>query len=408
MLDLRRRLRRLAKRTRQYFNKLMAGQRGARRPGRGLLAGFQRLTAKAQAMVLGGTALGLALVVFLSIQLFGGREEDIALARTAAVSLDGEAAVGEAAMVEIAPGATPLPVQTPAPTPTPPPILGRGMEGPEIQELQERLMELGYLELDESTQYFGSATEDALERFQRQVSFTEALDMVLEEDGLAGEKTRSLLFSDSAPKYCVKQGMEGSDITDMQDQLVAMGYMNKSTGYYGDETIAAIKDFQSRNNLDVDGLAGEHTHELLYSPEARESASKARQARTKANIDEMIAAAKDKVGCKYVLGAEGPEKFDCSGLVYYCLKEAGSNRRRLNAAGYSRVTDWEEIKDMDDIKKGDLIFFYNNAYSKVGHVGIAISGSTMIDASSNNGKVVRRSFETSYWRSHFVNARRPW
>ena len=112
---------------------------------------------------------------------------------------------------------------------------------------------------------------------------------------------------------------------------------------------------------------------------------------------------------RYVLGATGPDKFDCSGLVYYCLKEAGSNRNRYNAAGYSRVSDWEKITDINDLKKGDLIFFYNNSFSKVGHVGIVVSSSgKMIDASSSNGEVVRRSYLTSYWKKHFVCGRRPW
>ena len=122
----------------------------------------------------------------------------------------------------------------------------------------------------------------------------------------------------------------------------------------------------------------------------------------------MIEVAKSKLGCSYILGDTGPDTFDCSGLVYYCLKEAGSNRRRLTAAGYSQVDDWEKIEDMDDLKKGDLVFFYNNAFSKVGHVGIVISSSRMIDASSSNGEVVKRSFDTSYWREHFVCGRRPW
>ena len=64
---------------------------------------------------------------------------------------------------------------------------------------------------------------------------------------------------------------------------------------------------------------------------------------------------------------------------------------------------------MDDLKKGDLICFYDDNFTKVGHIGIVINNSgEMIDASSSNGKVVRRSYETSYWRKHFYCGRRPW
>ena len=225
---------------------------------------------------------------------------------------------------------------------------------------------------------------------------------------VGSQQTLALLFADDAPHYVVKYGMEGSDITEMQEQLKDLGYMSAITGYYGDKTVAALRDFQDRNGLSPDGMCGEKTFELLYSDDAKESASKAKSARTKANIDKMISVAKKQLGDKYVLGAKGPDKFDCSGLVYYCLKEAGSNRRRLNAAGYSGVDDWTKITKMSDLKRGDLIFFYDNNFTKIGHVGIVLNSSEMIDASNNKGKVVRRDYTESYWRKHFYCGRRPW
>ncbi|MBR0026283.1 MAG: peptidoglycan-binding protein [Clostridia bacterium] len=306
----------------------------------------------------------------------------------------------EPVVVDIVPTPSPTPEPTPVPTPTPVLILKKGMESEEVQELQERLMRLGYLDIDESTQYFGPATEDAVRRFQRQHD--------LAQDGEAGPITLELIYSDEAKKYTLLEGMEGTDIDSFQRVLKELGYLNKVTGYYGTETIQAVKDFQSRNGLGVDGKAGEQTFDLIYSPNAKPSATKAKEERRKANISTMIDVAKKQLGDKYILGDEGPNSFDCSGLVYYCLREAGSNRRRYNAAGYSQVSDWEKITSMSDLEKGDLIFFYNDAKTKVGHVGIYIGGGTMIDASSSNGKVVRRSCTTSYWRNHFVCGRRPW
>ena len=37
-----------------------------------------------------------------------------------------------------------------------------------------------------------------------------------------------------------------------------------------------------------------------------------------------------------------------------------------------------------------------------------LSSSMMIDASSSNGKVVRREYKTTYWKKHFYCGRRPW
>lgn len=364
--------------------------------------GFRRASAGVKAAILGGTVGTVAIVVFCLAFFGDNTPQPTAISR--AMAMPDTGSTDGLVTIEL----TPSPSPAPTPSPTPEPILHRGVESDKVPALQQRLMELGYMEVDEPTNLFGPATEAAVRLFQRQVNFTEELGIQLDQDGWAGEQTLSLLYSDDAPKYVVKEGMEGSDIENMQLQLKDMGYMSAITGYYGEKTVAAIREFQDRNGLAPDGLAGVHTYELLFSPDARESASKEQEARTKANIAEMIEVAESKLGCSYVLGDTGPDTFDCSGLVYYCLKEAGSNRRRLTAAGYSQVDDWEKIEDMDDLKKGDLVFFYNNAFSKVGHVGIVISSSRMIDASSSNGEVVKRSFDTSYWREHFVCGRRPW
>ena len=391
MSDFRRQFRRFTKHFRQRINRLMAGRSTA--SSAHTAARLKAAPPKAKAILISGTALILAVLILLTSLLFRSCGKDEAVdVRTAQIDESGTSLV----TIEV----TPSPTPKPTPTPTPEPILHRGVESERNHELQARLMELGYMDTDTTTNLFGPATEHGVELFQRQINFT--------EDGWAGDQTLSLLYSSDAPRYCVKEGMSGDDVTSMQKQLVDMGYMSKTTGYYGDETKAAMKEFQSRNGLSADGLAGEKSYEMLYSPEAKESKSKAQKARTKANINKMIEVAKSKLGCKYVLGAEGPKQFDCSGLVYYCLKEAGSNRRRLNAAGYSRVSDWEKISSINSLKKGDLICFYSDDYSKVGHIGIVVSSGMMIDASSSNGKVVRRSYSTSYWKKHFVCGRRPW
>jgi cell wall-associated NlpC family hydrolase len=48
------------------------------------------------------------------------------------------------------------------------------------------------------------------------------------------------------------------------------------------------------------------------------------------------------------------------------------------------------------MKKGDIIVVY-------GHVGIAISNSRVIDASSSNGKIVERDMG-DWWKRNFICA----
>jgi len=318
-------------------------------------------------------------------------------------TLDGSTSVEQNSLSdtisEPTPSPSPTPTSTPTPTPTPDPTLRFGDENERVQQLQERLMALNYMDLDESTQYYGPATQYAVSLFQRQHD--------LAQDGVAGPLTLDMINSPDAKNYTLLEGTRGSDVDSLQRQLVDLGYLSNSTGYYGTETVKAVKAFQERNGLAVDGKTGEQTLSLIFSPNAKQSASKVQAELRSANIKEFIAAAEKQLGDPYVLGSVGPDTFDCSGLVYYCLKQAGSSRGRYNAAGYAQVTDWEKISSMDNLQIGDLLFFSTGGKS-VGHVGIYIGGGMMIDASSSSNAVVKRSCRTDFWERNFVYARRPW
>jgi Putative peptidoglycan-binding domain-containing protein len=72
---------------------------------------------------------------------------------------------------------------------TPEPALRNGSQGEKVRQLQERLQELGYYTGTVDGQ-FGPGTREAVTAFQRMNG--------LEADGLAGEATQSLLYSDRA------------------------------------------------------------------------------------------------------------------------------------------------------------------------------------------------------------------
>ena len=105
--------------------------------------------------------------------------------------------------------------------------------------------------------------------------------------------------------------------------------------------------------------------------------------------------------------AEGPDSFDCSGFVYYCLKQSGHRVGRQSAKGYSQNGSWTLITSMKDLKAGDLVFFKSDSKNSVNHAGICISSSAMIHASSSKGQVAKSSLHQSYWERNFVCGRRP-
>lgn len=99
---------------------------------------------------------------------------------------------------------------------------------------------------------------------------------------------------------------------------------------------------------------------------------------------EVVQAAIQCLGSPYVWGATGPDKFDCSGLVYYCYRQSGKyTGARLTAAGYKNIAT--SITEEETVP-GDLVFFTRNGVTH--HVGIYIGNGQMIHA-PHQGDVVR-------------------
>ena len=152
-----------------------------------------------------------------------------------------------------------------------------GSTGAEVRKMQNRLKELGYLK-GSADGDFGAATEAAVKSFQAQNG--------LAVDGKAGTATLNKLYSANAKKApanvtntskptatpftSFKHGDTGAEIKRMQTRLKELGYLNgKADGDFGDATEAAVRYFQQRNNLTVDGKAGQKTLDKLYSSSAK-------------------------------------------------------------------------------------------------------------------------------------------
>lgn len=109
----------------------------------------------------------------------------------------------------------------------------------------------------------------------------------------------------------------------------------------------------------------------------------------------VVSVAEGLKGRPYVFGATGPVSFDCSGFTRYVYNALGKSLPRTAAAQYSGTKRTAPAA-------GDLVFFTHG--SGIQHVGIAVDGSTMINANSYYGQVVKESFRSGYWGSRYVAA----
>lgn len=76
-------------------------------------------------------------------------------------------------------------------------------------------------------------------------------------------------YAEPAQPELLKVGSEGESVVALQMRLKDLGYYNyKVTAYYGSVTADAVRSFQEKNGLSVDGVVGQQTFELLYSTEA--------------------------------------------------------------------------------------------------------------------------------------------
>lgn len=63
-------------------------------------------------------------------------------------------------------------------------------------------------------------------------------------------------------------GSKGSEVTELQKLLNQNGYTLDTDGIFGTKTQAAVKDYQQKNNLDVDGIVGNNTWGALTAAPA--------------------------------------------------------------------------------------------------------------------------------------------
>ena len=119
----------------------------------------------------------------------------------------------------------------------------------------------------------------------------------------------------------------------------------------------------------------------------------------------VVLRALEHLGKPYVLGAAGPDKFDCSGLVMYCLEPEGFEFPYHAAAIIGTDERYPLITDPRALLAGDVICFdtvRDNDPSD--HMGFWIGGNRFVHASST-GEVKISALEDFYLEK-FTGARR--
>ena len=167
--------------------------------------------------------------------------------------------------------------------------LRSGTTGNDVKQLQENLIQLGYMSGQPDGTY-GTKTVEAVKAFQKANNLT--------ADGTAGPATLKLLYGGSAKAApatptpaataktaavsadgTLKEGSTGAEVRSLQSRLIELGYLTgKADGVFGRKTTAAVKAFQKANKLTADGVAGAKTLSQLEKSQSGQGGSDAKTA----------------------------------------------------------------------------------------------------------------------------------
>jgi peptidoglycan hydrolase-like protein with peptidoglycan-binding domain len=284
--------------------------------------------------------------------------------------------------------------------------LKEGMDHEDIKVLQQHLVNLNYLDLKETTTYYGDQTVNAVMDFQSSLG--------LNADGIFGTDSFKALQSilelePLAYNRVLKEDISGEDVQALQERLKILGLLNidNCTNYFGSETRQALMDFQNLYGLKVDGIAGKETieaiNDALNGNKRRVKPSSSRGGSRNSSLGEtIVSTAKKYIGTPYSYGSSSSSAFDCSGFTQYIYKQHSINIPRSSS---EQATAGSEVSK-ENLQAGDLVIFSNTYKSGPSHAGIYVGNGNFIHSSSAGGGVMISNLSSGYYNNHFSSGRR--
>ncbi len=120
------------------------------------------------------------------------------------------------------------------------------------------------------------------------------------------------------------------------------------------------------------------------------------------NTKSLIRTARSYLGTRYRFGGTSKRGIDCSGFTQNVMKKHG---KKLPRTASQQASVGKHIQKKH-LKAGDLVFFKGTYKKGISHVGIMISKSQFIHASSGAKKVTITSINKKYYQQHYAGARR--
>ena len=287
--------------------------------------------------------------------------------------------------------------------------VSKGDTGLSVTLLQERLTELAYYDGTINGKY-NAEVVTSVKRFQ----IANSVNASGAKYGVATTATRTAMNSASAINRYDAEGLlpgdQSADVKDLTSALHLLGYLSGTTNKYTSAVTAAVKIFQTANELTVSGNATPETLKLLYSGDAI-SYDAYKNGSGNERIEKVINWAYKQLGKPYKSPCSTPTSFDCSNFTKFCFSKGAniSLPGEVASQGNTCKKKYTVITEMNNLKRGDLLFFDTQENKPIGHAAIylgKVNGSPrFIHASSAAGEVVVTVFKDWYQQRFLFGAR---
>ena len=166
---------------------------------------------------------------------------------------------------------------------------------------------------------------------------------------------------------------------------------------YGSKTCYIRSDFVELTEIPYENPDSPNSPQYYRGGKSIGTASSASAVPVSVSGSQILAEAQKYLGCPYRAGGASPSGFDCSGFVYYVLKQVGLSPYRTPSEQYKMGTKVEKSA----LQVGDLVFFGSGSIT---HAGIYAGGGQFIHAPNSRATVSYSDLTTGYWAQSYYGA----
>ena len=166
---------------------------------------------------------------------------------------------------------------------------------------------------------------------------------------------------------------------------------------YGSKTCYIRSDFLELTEIPYENPDSPNSPKYYRGGKSIGTASSASAVPVSVSGSQILAEAQKYLGCPYRAGGASPSGFDCSGFVYYVLKQVGLSPYRTPSEQYKMGTKVEKSA----LQVGDLVFFGSGSIT---HAGIYAGGGQFIHAPNSRATVSYSDLTTGYWAQSYYGA----